>query len=389
MKSFFRSLRYLRPYRVRLGIACTCVVLIALLWAGGLAAILPGAKILISEEGLHGWAWDSMLQDRLAVRVVRRDMAGIADFPAAVIDLIEVAEDGPAAKAGIAPDQWIVGIGDRRNVPAKVLARRLALGAAGEKVRLWVHDRKTARTRQVAAELGDVKPASKALGWVAQQFDEPRGLAGRMPMLLWLLGFGAAITILRDLLRFVQEYLVMSAVWRGIMDLRCAVYGAVLRLPTTFFSEQGVSDTMSRFIQDTGELARGQTTLFGKTLVEPAKAIASVAVAMWISWKLALLAMVAGPPAFWLIRRFGKIMRRASRRALESWAAMLGILEETLVGIRVVKSYTMEGAERRRFFRVNRRSRRWESSPPWARWRSRATGPSTITTTWTATGSWP
>ena len=33
-----------------------CVVAIAVLWGGGLAALLPGMKILISEEGLHGWA---------------------------------------------------------------------------------------------------------------------------------------------------------------------------------------------------------------------------------------------------------------------------------------------------------------------------------------------
>jgi len=355
MKKFFRSLRYLRPYRVRLGIACVCVVLIAMLWAGGLAGILPGAKILISQEGLHGWAWDSMLQDRLDVRAVRRNVEGGDGLPGVLIDILEVGKDGPAAKAGIVPGRRLVGIGDSETVVARVLARQVALAVEGETVRLWTHDPKTGRTDAFDVKLVEAKATSRLLGWVAIQFDEPDDLSGRMPMLLWLLAFGVAITLLRDGLRFVQEYLVMSAVWRGIMDLRCDAYGAVLHLPTTFFSEQGVSDTMSRFIQDTGELARGQTTLFGKTLVEPAKAIASVTVALLISWKLTLLAMLAGPPAFWLIRRFGKIMKRASRRALESWAAMLGILEETLVGIRVVKSYTMEGAERRRFFGVNRR----------------------------------
>jgi subfamily B ATP-binding cassette protein MsbA len=40
---------------------------------------------------------------------------------------------------------------------------------------------------------------------------------------------------------------------------------------------------------------------------------------------------------------------------LESWSGMIAVLEETLLGIRVVKAYTMEGAERKRFFRVNRR----------------------------------
>ena len=143
-----------------------------------------------------------------------------------------------------------------------------------------------------------------------------------------------------------------TVVWRAMLDLRCENYDVVLRMPTTYFSEKGISDSMSRFIQDTGDLARGQQTLFGRALVEPAKALGALVVALALSWRLTLLTMVAGPPAFWLIRKFGKTMRRASKRALQSWSAMLGVLEETLTGIRVVKAYTMEGAERRRFFRV-------------------------------------
>ncbi|HNX26408.1 MAG TPA: ABC transporter ATP-binding protein, partial [Phycisphaerae bacterium] len=50
----------------------------------------------------------------------------------------------------------------------------------------------------------------------------------------------------------------------------------------------------------------------------------------------------------------GKRMKKASRRALENWAVMLAVLEETLVGIRVVKTYTMEAAERKRFYRTNK-----------------------------------
>jgi ABC-type multidrug transport system fused ATPase/permease subunit len=128
----------------------------------------------------------------------------------------------------------------------------------------------------------------------------------------------------------------------------------VLHLPTTFFSDKGVTDATSRFVQDTNELARGQNTLLGKTMVEPAKALGSIAVAVYWSWELTLMALVAGPPAFFLVRRFGKKMHNASKRALENWSSMLAVLGETLLGIRVVKSYTMEGSERRRFFRVNR-----------------------------------
>jgi len=47
-------------------------------------------------------------------------------------------------------------------------------------------------------------------------------------------------------------------------------------------------------------------------------------------------------------------MRRATKRLLQSAAQILGILEESFAGLRIVKAYTMEGRERKRFFREGR-----------------------------------
>ncbi len=360
MKHFFRSVRYLWPYRLRLGMAAACVVLIMLFWAGGLGALLPGAKILISDEGLHDWAWRSMAEDRLGAKVVARAVRGEHGFGAQrlniarCIDVVKLGKKSAARKAGLKETEWLVGLagegGKVQFLDAYDLAKVIGKTDTERKINLAVYDPQTRTGRIIAnISLAEAGLSSRALG----------ALSDRLPydkytLLLILLGFGIVITILRDIFRFVQEYLVQSAVYRGLMDLRCDNYNVVLHLPTTFFSEKGVTDSMSRFIHDTGELARGQITLFGKTLVEPGKLIASLAVALCLSWRLTLLTMVVGPPAFIVVSKFGKIMKRASRRALESWSSMLGVLEETLTGIRVVKAYTMEGSERRRFFRVNR-----------------------------------
>ncbi len=367
MKNFRRSLRYLWPYRPRLALAAACVLLIAVLWGGGLAMLLPGAKVLLSREGLHGWAWDRIVQDRLGARVIQRMVAPgltIAGQPVSlVLDVVEVSKGGPADRAGVPRGNWIVGLGRAdpgnpdRLLRADQLARRLAHLPPGEPMELRVHDplRPGSPPRTVRLLPGRAGVSARLLGRLAGSIPEPSGYAERFPILLYLIAVVLAMTYLRDLLRFIQEYLVQSAVLRGIVDLRSDNYTVALGLPVTFFSEKGVTDTVSRFVQDTAELGRGQATLFGKTLVEPAKALGALGAALLISWKLTLVAMVAGPPAFWLIRRFGRRMRRASRRALESWSGMLGVLEGTLSGIRVVKAYTMEGSERRRFLAVNRR----------------------------------
>lgn len=366
MKDFFRSLRYLKPYRGQLAISIICVLVIAVLWGGGLGMLLPVTKVLISPEGLHGWAWNSIVQDKLGVTVVQRlsreNIKIDGQELELVLDIVHIPDDSPAKQADIDPNDLIVGLGKDspenpdRLVRADILIRKIADTDPDEPLILRLYRPATSDTRIVTVTPAEIGLGSRVLGFVVRKYfpDEPKSFAGRFPMLLWLIVFALVITYLRNLLRFTQEYLVQSAVFRGVMDLRSDNYHVVLRLPITFFSEKGISDTMSRFIQDTGELARGQTTLFGKTLVEPAKAVATLTIAMILSWKLTLIALIAGPPVFLLINKLGKKMKHASKRALESWASILAVLEETLGGIRVVKAYTMEGTERRRFFRANR-----------------------------------
>ncbi|HOD82828.1 MAG TPA: ABC transporter ATP-binding protein [Phycisphaerae bacterium] len=356
-------MRYLWPYRVRLGGALLCVLAISVLWGGGLAAVLPTMKILLSSEGLHGWAYNSVADNRLGATIVQRMAPEGVQSPqgqnlALILDIVRVEPAGPADRAGLRANQWLIGLTPAGQGPQVVrgdtLARELWQAGDGGRIDLYVMDQKTREVTSVEVTLGRASTFSRWLARIASAVPEPADMPGRLPMLVWLLVILVVVTLVREVMRFLQEFIVQDTVNRALMDLRCENYNAVLHMPTTFFSQQGVTDTMSRFIQDSNELASGQTTLFGKTLVEPGKMVASLIVALFFSWKLTLLAAVAGPPVFFLIHRFGRIMKKASRRALESWSLMLAVLEETLIGIRVVKAYTMEGGERKRFFRVNR-----------------------------------
>ncbi len=364
MKYFRRSLKYLWPYRGKIAVALVCVVIIAVLYAGGISLLLPGSKMLLSPEGLHGWAWNSLVHDKLDATVVQRiappdqnvqDYTGKSVPLSLVLDIVEVKDKNAAhLKKG----WWLVGLvedGKTRIVRGDDLARELAAAPAGETRTLVLYDPTSRKVSRPAVTIDPAHASSEALGWIVRKFPEPTDFKERFWLYLDLLLIGLIATFARAVFTFIQEYLIGTAIWQEIMDIRCANYNKVLHLPTTFFSEKGVSDATSRFIQDTGELARGQNTLLGKTIVEPARAIATMAFAFMLLPKLTLVAVLAGPPAFWMIHSLGRKMHKASRRALESWSLLLGALGETLQGIRVVKAYTMEGSERRRFFRINRK----------------------------------
>ena len=69
MPNFRRSLSYLWKYRTRLTTAMLCVIAVSVLWFGGLGMIGPIARVIINEEGVHGWAWSRIVADRLGAKV--------------------------------------------------------------------------------------------------------------------------------------------------------------------------------------------------------------------------------------------------------------------------------------------------------------------------------
>ena len=82
--------------------------------------------------------------------------------------------------------------------------------------------------------------------------------------------------------------------------------------------------------------------------------IACLIGAAWICWKLLVLSLVIAPLSFYLISRLTKSAKRANRRAMEKMSSMFSILVETFSGIKVVKAFTMERYERRRFHEIGK-----------------------------------
>ena len=367
MKNFFKSLRYLKPYRKRLAASITLVILIAGLYGGGLAMLLPGIKILISPEGFHGWAWNSIVAEKLDSNVSERKMTirlkkqlGYdPDSEYKALDLLAIHSSSPLKRVlKKTTDEMIVGIFDANSsklakLPMHSVAKYIAV-TDSKTLKLKLYNREKNSFRDVEVNLANAGFTNKILKHIAKEIPEPKQYSDRFSLLTWLLIIAGILTILRNVFRFFQEYLVQTAIYLGLCDLRRDCYNVALRLPVEYYAEKGTTDTMSRFITDVDQLAKSQITLFGKTMVEPAKAIATLVVAIWLSPTLTFWAMVGGPFIYLLIRKLGKRMKRASKRELESRSDMLGILEETLTGIRVVKAYTMEAAERKKFFRTNR-----------------------------------
>jgi ATP-binding cassette, subfamily B, bacterial MsbA len=181
----------------------------------------------------------------------------------------------------------------------------------------------------------------------------------RWRALLWISLAAIVATIARGALRYANEYLVGYATNRAMLALRLRAYDHVLRSQLSVYAKTGTGEITSRFQNDCTMIHEGLKVLLGKIVSEPFRLIACLAAAVYIGiqidpW-LPVIVLGVIPINTYLVRRLAKQMRTASRKALESWAQLLAILEESLFGIRVVKGYRLEGYMRRRFFKNGRR----------------------------------
>jgi ABC-type multidrug transport system fused ATPase/permease subunit len=329
---FWRACRYLAPHRRLVIISIICAFLVGLTFASGLGAILPVLRILVNGDTLQSYAGRAVAQHRLDVQ--------LADTPAEV-KIVAIAHPhiSPAGKAGLekydvlrlpgAGDDALAALAD----PLKSEVSVHASGPTGER---------------------DLKLPLSPLPWYyALLMSSANALPRNMIAgLAAVLGFVGILTILGNAVRFFQEYYSDKAAMLAVNDLRRQLYDHVLHIPLGFFGLRGTSDVTSRLVQDAGALQEGFKTVLGQSIQEPIKAAMAFAVALWFDWHLTLFIVLFGPLMFAIIKKFGKKMRRASKNALQKSAAMLGQLEGTLIGIRVVKAGGAERFERRRYRRI-------------------------------------
>ena len=139
-----------------------------------------------------------------------------------------------------------------------------------------------------------------------------------------------------------------------MFDLRKKFYRRTLRMDLLSFGEAGTSDLLSRFTYDMDGIGGGISVIYSRAIREPLKMVACLIGAAWICWKLLVLSLVVAPLSFYLISRLTRSAKRANRRAMEQMSSMFSILVETFNGIKVVKAFTMERYERRRFHEIGK-----------------------------------
>ncbi len=361
MKNFRQSIRFMWPYRGRIALGVLAAIGVSMLFTVSIGMLAPILHVMTSREGLDGWIYRSNVEKRLRIELAQpNDPTMSQSFQVPI--LLRIGSESPLRDRLRAGDR-ITAIDGRAVSDLRDFSRTLARTPDGRPVRLTVERPGAGQEVAVSAEFA--MPATsvsrRALEWAvgllpheAPDATPQQRKAARLTALFYILLAVLAMTVARNFLRYANDLLVQGAVIRAVIMLQRNVYARLTRLPLGHFAGSGFNDAISRVNQDSREIGIGLNTLFGKTIQEPIKVVGFMGLAFLMQWQVALATVVSAPLAGLIVRKFGKRMRKSAKRALVSVARQLAVLEETLFGLRVVKGYTAEGYERKRFFGVQR-----------------------------------
>ena len=131
--------------------------------------------------------------------------------------------------------------------------------------------------------------------------------------------------------------------------LRNVMYNKVISLPVSFYSEKRKGDVMARMLGDVGEVQNSFFMLLELIVKEPLTIVFSIVMMFTFSWKLTLFVFIFIPISGLIISRIGKNLKSQSLKAQNEGGYMISLVEETLTGLKVVKSYNAEPVFKNKF----------------------------------------
>ena len=151
-----------------------------------------------------------------------------------------------------------------------------------------------------------------------------------------------------------MSYYVMSPMRNGLlMQLKNNLYDKILTLPIGYFSEQRKGDLMSRMTNDMSELEGAVSNTMDGLIKEPVTILFYLGTLFFLSLQLSLILLILLPIAGFIIGRISRSLKKQSSIAAEKYSEGLSIMEETLSGMRIIKSFTAEKFIQNKFVTVN------------------------------------
>jgi ABC-type multidrug transport system fused ATPase/permease subunit len=167
----------------------------------------------------------------------------------------------------------------------------------------------------------------------------------RIDLLWWSVGALFVVFILQGITSGVRYYLFTLSGERIVLKLRQRLFGNLISQEVSFFDFHRTGDLMSRLASDCTTLQNTVSVNISQGLRNLGQAIGGLGFMFYTSWRLTAIMLLLIPPIAGFAAIYGKKIRVHSKNLQEAVANSSIVVEETLSGVKTVKSFVRESFE--------------------------------------------
>lgn len=174
---------------------------------------------------------------------------------------------------------------------------------------------------------------------------------GRYSTLILICIFLVIMVFLKNMFTFLSTFFLSDLVQSSVKKLREKMYQKILVLPMSFFSDERKGNLLSTFSADLKETELAIKATTNAIFKDPFYVIGYFATLFIISFKLTFFIVLFLPIAGLIISKISNGLKKRSKKGQENLGDILSLTEETLFGLRIIKSFNAQAFMNNKFER--------------------------------------
>ena len=163
----------------------------------------------------------------------------------------------------------------------------------------------------------------------------------------------SVLFFIKNLFRYLAKFFIANIRSGVVRDIRRDVYEKILILPLSFYSEEKKGDIISRITGDVQEIEWSIMNSLEMLFRDPISIIISLGIMVGMNLELTIFSFVLLPISGYIIGQVGKSLTKTSAKLQIRMGELLSNIEETLGGLRIIKSFNAEQSSNQKFRGIN------------------------------------
>lgn len=194
-----------------------------------------------------------------------------------------------------------------------------------------------------------------AYAWLMKFIQDDVLIGKNLSVLAFVIGAFVVVALVKAAADFGEAYMMKYIGNRIVTDLRNQLYRHLLSLPVGYFASQQTGRIISKVMNDVTVVQMMLTGGLKDAIQQSGTLVVLLGYVFYLNWKMAILAVIVLPAAYALLMRTTRRVKRLARTWREHVAGLTAVLQEGLMGHRVIKAFAKEEFAYQQFQQQNER----------------------------------